>query len=321
MLYNVLDILIRGICYTGAFLSLWFLLSPLIIPNIKKNINFLNLKSNLKKSKKTNKSLLYKHIEMLLTVTRNRKSKFDVMTFYVGSFALLAITFLLLQRTYTTLTTKFMVAAGFSLIPYIILRVRLYSMRIDASYEAEPLLIELKNQYKLNHQNMIEAIDQAYKGLKNKCKHTKKALFRLSMAAKQYKTPEELDEAILEFTFAIDTQWAMLLAQNIYQSIEFGDDVTESFDDNLEDVKDIKAKLENNKQINHEAFVMIKYVSITAYVLSVIAAMKYFGFTIKKFISYQVNTDLGLKFFAMTVISMVLCYIIYIAARKPKYDF
>ncbi|GAI13690.1 unnamed protein product, partial [marine sediment metagenome] len=52
-------------------------------------------------------------------------------------------------------------------LPYIYLRFRLKSLQLQGSYEAENLLSELTNMYKISDFNMISAIDKTIGTIKN----------------------------------------------------------------------------------------------------------------------------------------------------------
>lgn len=266
------------------------------------------------------KSRVIKHFEMLLLVTINNKTPFAVYTFMLITGSLFFLTLIFMLNTGNQLFINLFFAVGIAAIPYFILRVKLHSIRVSSSYEASALITELNNQYKINYLNMIEAIDHTIPRL-NKQPYSKKALTRFSLAIKQYKTSRELEEIIKEFNYSIDTAWSMLLATNLFLSIEYGDDVRESLDDIIEDLKDLKNISEKNKQYNHESFVIIKYIAPATYILSVLAMFYIFGFNITKFIEYQFYEPLGLKFFLLVIFFIAINYLIYFLIRKPKNDF
>lgn len=310
---NATEIVIRYIIYTILMIGTFLAVSPLFkYFKIRKRYNF--------KGSEKNGNEFIKHIERILAVTLNSKSKVMITFFLLFSFILGALTFILLYTANIVLYEVIIGSIVACLIPYAFLRTRLHSIRIESSYEAEPVVAELINQYKINHFNMKEAIDKSIPKLK-KQQWTKKALFRLATELSTYKTKDELEEIILDFTFSIDTQWAIELGNNIFLSIEYGDDVRESLEDILDDLKDLNKVNEKNKQINNESYIMIKYVSPVSYIISVVLLFKNFNFTMSKFIDYQFKDAMGLKFFIYTIVTIIVNYIIYILIRKPKNDF
>lgn len=293
----------------GTWLAVYQLLQPI---RTKKKFNF--------KSTNKEKSPLFKHIEMVVSVTYNTKSHFVVSTFYVISITLAALTFMLLNSLGKSILNAVIFSLLASMLPYILLRTRLRSIRIESSYEAEGVVTEIINQYKINHNNMSEAIDRAIPRLK-KQPWTKKALFRIASELARYQTKEELQDIILEFTFSIDTQWAIVLGNNIFLAIEYGDDVNESLEDILDELKDLNRVNQKNNQINNESYVMIKYVSPISFIFSIFIIFKNFHFTLNKYIDYQFRNTLGLKFFTLTIVAILLNFIVYTLVKKPKNDF
>lgn len=320
-MFKILDTLIVSVCYLMALIGLWISVSRIIVPNIKRNMSVTRGNPD-KQKKKRKKNPVIRHLEMLLYATYGTKTANAITTFAVISAGLFIITQIMLTKSNANIITKILISCATTALPYFRLRVKLHSIRIEASYEGEKLVTEINDQYRINYFNMIEAIDKTCESPKiNKCPYSKKILFRLALAVKQYRNTEELDEAIKEFTFAIDTQWAILLANNISISIEHGTDVSESLNDIIEDIKDIKKIIEENKQINNEGFTMIRFVAPITYIASVLAAIKFFGFSFSKFFNYQIGTSLGLKFFVLSMGTIAVNYIVYLAVRKPKYDF
>ena len=189
-----------------------------------------------------------------------------------------------------------------------------------AHYEAETLISELTNMYKISSLNMSEAIDKTIGTLKN-CPHSKKALFHLSIAIRQYRSHDELQLAVDGFVAATGTEWAKILGINIFESVAGGTDVRVALDGILSELKEIKSIIEKDKRANNEAFTMVKFVIPAVYILSIYAAIKFFGFTVSKFFYYQFSTGLGVKFFIIIITLSVLSYAAMFILKKPKFDY
>ena len=188
------------------------------------------------------------------------------------------------------------------------------------SYEAENLLSELTNMYKISDFNMISAIDKTIGTIKN-CPLSKKALFILSLKIKEYRSKEELQSAIDFFVAMFGTEWAALLGMSIFESILNGNNVSVSLDDILSNLKQIKDSIEKDKRANYEAFTMVKFVIPIIYVLSVFVCVKYFGFTLGKFFHYQFYTGLGIKFLITIIVLSIISFWSMYLLSKPKFDF
>lgn len=320
-MFHLLDNIIYLFAYFGLFIGTWLLIYPMIKPLFySRRIRRRFRENSLANQRETNKSKGIKHLGMLLSVTLNNKTPYAIYTFILVSTTLFILTIIFMFNSGNQLFINLLFAFVVAVIPYLILRVKLHNIRINSSYEANALITELNNQYKINFLNMIEAIDHTIPRL-NKQPYSKKALTRFSLAIKQYRNSSELEEIIKEFNYSIDTAWSMLLATNLFLSIEYGDDVRESLDDIIEDLKDLKNISEKNKQYNHESFMIIKYIAPATYIFSVLAMFYIFGFNINKFIDYQFNNPMGLKFFILVIFFIAINYLIYFLIRKPKNDF
>ena len=317
---NIINTFIKIIGYCIFLFGIWLVVSPFIAPAIKRAANYTRFRSIKVSSLKKQDSKFIQHINMVLHIVLNKNYHGAAYSFIVLSICLFAVTFLMLITGGQSLLFSFLFALLLGLLPYLIMRVRLIVIRIEGSYEAEDLVTELNNQYKICNLNMIEAMDCTLPKLNN-CRYTQKALFRLSMAIKEYKSEEQLDSIIKEFVYAIDTEWAALLGINIKIAVSDGRDVRPSLDDIIIELKQIKEILEKDKRNNNESFSMIKFIVPAVYVLSVFVAVNFFGFTLNKFFDYQFRTDIGLKFALLTFTSMVINYAVTYLMSKPKYDF
>ena len=315
----LLDKLIYFIVYTGVILGIWFLIYPTVNIFIRKRRISNRIRTVKKEEREVIRNKLIRHLEMILSVTLNIKSSYAITTFFILSGILFGLSFLFLAKS-GNMILNLLLSLMIGLIPYLILNIKLHSIRVSSSYEAEFLVTELINQYKINYLNMIEAIDKTIPRLSRQ-PFSKRALFRLSLAVKQYRDKEDLEEIIQEFNFAVNTGWSILLANNLFLSIQYGDDVREALDDILQELIELKMINEKNKQFNHESFMMIKYVAPGTYLLSIYAMYSIFGFTTEKFLNYQLKNPLGFKFFLLTVGFIALNYIVYFFIKKPKNDF
>lgn len=321
MLYAIINVSVKTFLYLMILLGLWIFSAPLILPVLKNSMKVSRFRQESKPGELhvESKSMIVRHISMLLSIVYNTKTQNAVTTFFVLSGSLFFIVFLILIRSSESFIFSLTFAILFGLLPYLVVRMRLRSIRVESSYEGEGLVTELTNQYKINHMNMIEAIHKTVPLIK-KYPFTCKALFKLSLAIKEYSTPAELELIIDEFVYSIDTDWAIMLGQNIQIAVEEGIDIRDSLDDIISELKQIRDTIELDKRDNNEAFSMIKFMIPILYGLSFIAAVYFFGFTVSKFIQYQFVNDMGLRFAIITFSSMIFNIVILQFIKRPKYD-
>jgi hypothetical protein len=321
-LTNSIDTFIKIISYLGAFVGLWMFASPMVVQLLKQEATPSRFRKREEKSetKERKRSKLLVHLQRVLKVTYNINSVFAAYNFIIICCGIGGIIFSVLLNKGYDLNTVLSLSVLAALVPYAYLRVKLRNMRIEGSYEGNALVKELINQYKINSLNMIEAIDKTVPRLKD-AGYSQRALFRLSLEIKEYKSEEELQDIIDDFVFGIDTEWAILLGMNIYLAIHDGIDVRLSLEDIILELKIIKELLEDNKRGNIESFKLIKYIIPTAYIATVFVAVKLFSFTIKKFFDYQFGNKLGVILGVASILLMVVNLLIANMLKKPKFDY
>lgn len=317
---SFIEMLIKLILFSGFFFGLWLFVSPLVRPLFRNHIIIAKQK-NVPKSKKSNLTgnKFFRHIQLLLYIGYNTKSVNATVAFIMISLScfIVVLSVLALKTGLNIITIFISIFAG--MLPYIFLHIKLHSIRTEGSYEAEGLVTELINQYKINYLNMVEAIDRAIPFLKQ-YPHSKKALFRLSLRVKEYSSVDDIEQAVYEFVYAINTEWAIMLGMNITIAIVDGADVTESLDDILNDIKQLKAVFEKDKRENNEAFVMIRYFTIGLYIFTVIMAASAFKISLNKIFYYQINTGVGFRFACVMACCALVNFGLLYIFKKPKYD-
>lgn len=292
--------------------GIWLIFSDSIISLFKRKLysRFRVHKSRLSESR------FFRHIYLLIAVTTGKEKSF--YGFIVLTFSIFIISFILFINNMTLIF-----AVGLSIIfagiPYMYLYIRLNTIRTEGSYEADVIVSELINQYKINYFNMIEAIDCLVHF--KEAPICRKAFYRLSLKLKEYKREEMLQEALKEVTFMVNTDWMRMLVNNIYFAIEWNTNVTIGLEDILQELKEAKTTMEKGKQINSEGFSILKYLAPFMYIATIYISVEYFGFTVKKFLAYQLYTTIGIKFFALIVFLMVINILCMILYNKQKFDF
>ncbi len=205
------------------------------------------------------------------------------------------------------------------IVPLAYLRTKLYTIRIESSYEGEFLISELMNQYKINHYNMIEALDHTVVHLKN-TPRVKALLFSLSLQVKAYRDEAHLDDILETFNYMVDTQWSRMLINNIRLSIHEGLNVTSGLADIQDELRHAKKSYEKSERSTTEGFVMVKFLIPGLYGLTIFLAIRLFGFTLIKFIHYQFLTPTGLRLIMICSGLYFLNLFIMLLFKKRKFD-
>lgn len=315
--YQLLNDLVIYSTYILLLLGLWFIFNRYIVALIRNKKTSYRFRTIIQE-KPSNINKLIKHIVVLITIVQDKKKKSHVYTFFILSIAFLVLAFLVLYKQISLISTLVLsVMSG--LLPYAYLQIRLRNIRVSSSYEAEGLITEIINQYKINYFNMIEAIDKTIPFLKD-YPYVKKSVTRLSMSIKDHKGEEELNEALREFTYSIGTEWAVMLSNNIYLAVTDGYKVVEALEDIQSELKDAKKALEDGKRNNNEGFAIVKFLVPILYFGTIYIAVTHFNFTIVKFYNYQVKTAIGVKFFLIIIVLYLFCVITIIFHKRQKFD-
>lgn len=314
---NIIDMLLRIFMYLVLLIGIWLFLGRYLVSFIRQKSKGYRFRS---KPAGQSDNKFTAHIRLLIIITTGRKGKDVVFYFLFLSICLFAVSLSLSTGLFGVSIFFILMSSLIGFLPYIYLRFRLKSLQLLGSYEAENLLSELTNMYKISDFNMISAIDKTIGTIKNS-PLSKKALFILSLKIKDYRSREELQSAIDFFVAMFGTEWATLLGMSIFESIASGNNVSVSLDEILSNLKQIKDSIEKDKRANYEAFTMVKFVIPIIYVLSVFISVKYFGFNLGKFFYYQFYTGLGIKFFITIIVLLVISFWSMYILSKPKFDF
>jgi len=192
-------------------------------------------------------------------------------------------------------------------------------MRVESSFDADKVISEISNQYKICNFNMREAIRRAEKFLTS-APYSRKQIYSLALALDTYKTDEELMNYLNYFVYSINTQWAKMLANNIYFAVAKDFDVTEGLSDILKDIKYAYEAAEKANRENTESFIIIYYFVPVLLIGSPYVAYKLMGFSFSKYIYYQFNTPIGITLFVIIVLLLIFNYFIMYFLKRKKFD-
>ncbi|MEG0292272.1 MAG: hypothetical protein RR495_03810 [Anaerovoracaceae bacterium] len=314
--------------YLG-FIMYIFLISGLLViikPGIKRLYVSKRIDSKVdkiygvrtKKLAKRNDDKLINYLSKLINATLGLKGETYVLYFILVSI-LLATFGIILTLKVLPFALGMFVTFGLMSLPFIILSVKLQNSRVFASREGDLLITELLNNYKICYYNMEEAISKTAIEL-NDAPYSKKILFNLAKGLAVKATAEEIQELLDVFKYSISTTWGNILATNIYFATTSGMKVTNSLQDLSDSIIKARKVMEYGKRENNESVLMLKYLAPVCYILTYIGAVKFFGFTISKFINYQFGTNTGLTWFIIIITVYTVGIIVSSFLTKTKME-
>lgn len=308
------DIFLSMLLYTALFAGVYLIFFDWINYYPRLAIKELRRKHVHKES------ALLLHLEKIFSViSRKGNAKRDMNLFILSSLALFLVFFLLLMKQGFSIN-KIGISAVIGLMPYCYIRTKLLTLRISGSFEGQILISEIVNQYKMNHFNIIEALDKSVSHLE-KAPLSAKALLRMSLRLKTYQTEKELRTIIDDFVYALDTEWAKMLANNIYIAMVDKVTVTSGLEDLLRECKTINKALEEGKRMNNESFLMAKYLGPVMYVGLMWLAKDALEYDLGMIIKYQLFTSAGLMLFIVLTAITFINFIVISVLSRQKFDF
>lgn len=193
-------------------------------------------------------------------------------------------------------------------LPYLFIIARLNQQRTARSREGDTLIHELLNNYKIYDYNMREAVEMTVKTIEE-APHAKGILLDLSRGLGNAITAKEVNVVLDAFRYALDTTWGNALASCISFAHINGVRVDYALEDLANSITKSRQVIEHGKRENNEARLILTYLAPVSFLLSIVGACKYFGFTVGKFITYQFTTPTGLRWF-LIMMSFYICGIL-----------
>lgn len=204
-------------------------------------------------------------------------------------------------------------------LPAGVLYVRLQKLRIHSSYEGDVLIHEFTNQYKIQHRNIIEALEQTAVNIPE-APLTAAGVIRLCHRLREVRSDQEIDEAFDEFVYQIDTSWAKKFALSLSAGLKARVVLDESLIDLADELAKARKILEQNKRVNNESDVIITYFTVPLYLGCMCFGSSYMGSSPKEAFHNQFMTTSGMKYFAFMLMSYAISIVIMTLFHNQKMD-
>jgi hypothetical protein len=284
---NLILILISSVIYLAFLSGIWMTYSESLQCWWAK----LQMHNRLKARRKALKpeTFLEKHLRKVLSISL--KKPMDPKTFIrytMASFLLILIAGI---QTVSAASSFFM-AALISSMPYLLLRVRVETIRRKSSYEGEKLISEFLCQYRISGFNIYKTIEQVIL-VSEGTKITGKLLFKLLLELRNTGNAQMIKEAAERFAYGINTSWSRMLANCIRISAESGINVTLALEDIQIQLREARLLFEERKRLNSESARMVVFLAPAMYLGTIVMSVKYLGMSIGKLLRNQFCTEQG----------------------------
>ncbi len=205
-------------------------------------------------------------------------------------------------------------------LPYLMLRIRLESIRRKSSFEGEAMISSFLSQYRIKQFNIYETIEGVLKE-ENDLKVTRKLMFRLLMDLRNTGSEMAIHEAVRNFSFAINTNWSRMLANCIKAAALKGLNVSLALEDILIQLREARTLAEERKRLNSEAVRMTIFMVPLMYAATVLMSVYYMEMPMRKFIFNQLYTPEGFTLFLCTLFLFLMNLMLIEIIQNKRFDY
>lgn len=255
---------------------------------------------------------------ILMGATLGLKNKKIVSNILKTSIICVIMMFFFLSKM-VSVKVALAISIVFILAPYLILKIKLHFIRVNSSKEGDIVLSEILNNYKICYYNMKDALETTARELEN-APNCRKIIFDLVKGLNKVGSKDDIRELLNVFRYSLGTSWGNVLASNIYFAEVLGIKVTASLSDLLEVVSRSRDILEHTKRENNESNLIFKYMVPLCFLLTILAACKFFGFTLRRYLEYQFMTQEGIIWVLIILSLYSMGIVINIFLTKKKMD-
>lgn len=274
-------------------------------------------KNRKEKAEETPESKFDRSIRYLIETAWG--GRISVRTFKIIS-AVIFLFFLILGAAVFNYSTGLLMGTAAGAAPFLLLRVKLERERSHASYEAEQLVVFILNKYRISHFNIEEAMEAVIQDGVN-LPLTRKMLFRLLIKVRTIKNEDGIRDATRIFAYNIGTNWARMLANNIFQAEANGMIVSVSLEDILSQLREARVLAEERKRSNLESVILVKLFCPGAYLFFAYLAIEKFDLGLAGYLYNQFMTRQGLILFFYFMMLFFTGYLLLELVQNKKFDF
>ena len=285
--WNLIFILIAAGIYLVFLYGFWMIYSE----GLKGCLEKLRMKNRLKARRRALKpeTALEKHLRNVLSISMKRTIAPKAFICYTE--AVFLLTLIAGMQTISTVSA-FLMAALISVLPYLLLRVRVETIRRKSSFEGEKLISEFLCQYRMSGLNIYKAIEQVIL-VSEGTKITGRLLFKLLLELRNTGDPQVVKEAAERFAYGVNTNWSRMLANCIRIAAESGINVTLALEDIQIQLREARELFEERKRLNSESSRMIVFLAPIMYAGTVLMSVRYLDIPFGRLLRNQFYTEQG----------------------------
>ncbi len=312
---DMMPILITIILYLIFLVGMWIVYAE----RMKCYWAKIRMHNRLKARKRALKqeTKLEKHLRTVLSISL--KKSMEPKTFLKLTVTMfLLILFGGIQNV--SFTSAFFMATLISAMPYLMLRVRIETIRRKSSYEGEKLISEFLSQYRISGFNIYKTMEQVIL-VPEGVKITGNLLFKLLLELRNTGNPQEIKEASERFAYGINTNWSRMLANCIRVSAESGINVSLALEDILIQLREARLLFEERKRLNSEAARMVVFLAPILYLGTIVMTVKYLGIPFTRLIKNQFYTEQGFLLILLIIFLFLMNLALIEIINNQRFDY
>jgi hypothetical protein len=258
---------------------------------------------------------LMKHLQLLIRTTREERNDYDVLVFIILSGILGVSSGLFILIFFGDILVAAIFGGLLSLIPYIILRLRLNKIRFLMNVEFLSIVQLLTQNYNALHYDMYHALTETQKEVKNPV--LRKVLVKLISDLQVSRNEHELRDTIQVFTYTAGTNWSKRLGSIILKAYLYNEKVLNALMVLTKQMEETEEMLEEEKSQTLD-LVYNGYLTLPVFILSLV--LGYYTSGAQDWIKLQFGSSWTILLFAVCLLGVTFSIIISIFLKRPKND-
>lgn len=286
------------------------------IKNIYQRIKMKNRLAARKKELR-GETKLEQHLRRLLSVSMKNPIEPKHFLFATGG---IYLGLMLIGTQNVSWSSSLIIATLVCSMPYLMLRVRLETLRRKGSYEGEALISEFLSQYRICNHNIYRTIEKVIL-TSTGIKVSKKLLFKLLISIRNTGDKAVIREATYGFSYGLNTNWSRMLANNIRISAEEGTNVNLALEDILIQLREARAMAEERKRLNSEALRIVIFLVPLLYFGTMIMSFYYLDIPFTQIVRNQLYTSQGFLLLLLIIFLFLVNLIIIEIVNNQRFDY
>lgn len=277
------------------------------------------LRHRLKAMRRQTRELspFYRYIRSVLFVSFKNPPGEHAFLIVIGAF--FSFVFMMSIR-YFSMLTALGIATMSSLMPILLLVMKVESIRKRGSQEGLRVVSALYRNYWAQDKNIFSAVEETVKGAAD-FPVCKRLLYKLLLRLRNTGSQVEIRECIDQFSFSLGTVWGKMLGVCIRLSAENGTDISEGLADIAEQLRLANGRAEERRRLNSEASRMTIFLVPMLYIGTVCVSIYYLDVDFGNLIRNQFGTAEGFIFFTTITFLFVLNLTILEFVQNRKLDY